>query len=84
MAILEYKEVRRKPKTLLAMTSYKESEFEELLKHFVVAYEKRYPGKANKLGRPEVYLQEPEEKLFFICFIIRPTPCKKCWPISLA
>jgi hypothetical protein len=79
MALLTYESIKNKPKTLIAMTSLKQSEFDELLEGFAKAwYEDTGSSQihASKGGRPPI-LQCMADRLLFILFYLKTYPLQE-------
>lgn len=79
MSILSYASVKEKEKTLQAMTSLTEAEFEQLASHFGRAWdaqqhaEKRDPAKGGR----KATVQGSHERLFFILFYLKTYPLQE-------
>ena len=79
MTILSYASVKAKEKTLQAMTSLTEAEFEDLASHFGRAWdaqqhaEERDPAKGGR----KATLQGSHERLFFLLFYLKTYPLQE-------
>jgi hypothetical protein len=74
--MLSYEELKRKPKTLRAMTSLRPSEFDELLTHFTAAWEEEAGTNPSKGGRPPV-ITTMADRLLFILFYLKTYPLQE-------
>ncbi len=74
--MLSYEELKHKPKTLMAMTSLKPSEFDALLVHFTAAWEAEAGTDPSKGGRPPV-LSAMADRLLFILFYFKTYPLQE-------
>jgi len=74
--MLSYEELKRKPKTLLAMTSLKPSEFDGLLVHFSAAWEEEAGTDPSKGGRPPT-IAAMADRLLFILFYFKTYPLQE-------
>ncbi len=74
--MLSYEELKLKPKTLLAMTSLRPSEFDELLTHFEVSWEQDVGADLSKGGRPPT-IAAMADRLLFILFYLKTYPLQE-------
>ena len=74
--MLCYEDLKGKPKTLMAMTSLKPSEFDELLVHFTAAWKEMTGTDASKGGRPPV-IASMADRLLFILFYLKTYPLQE-------
>ena len=74
--MLSYEELKRKPKTLKAMTSMKPSEFDELLVNFSAAWAAETGTDPSKGGRPPV-IAAMADRLLFILFYLKTYPLQE-------
>ena len=66
--MLSYEDIKTKPKTIMAMTSLKREEFEELLSYFVEEWKQTKRQEASKGGRPPT-INNDADYLLFILFL---------------
>ena len=79
MTLLTYESIKNKPKTLIAMTSLKRSEFDELLECFAKAWDEDTGSSqiaASKGGRPPI-LECMADRLLFILFYLKTYPLQE-------
>ena len=79
MPLLTYESIKNKPKTLIAMTSLKRSEFDELLESFAKAWDEDTGSRqmdASKGGRPPI-LECVADRLLFILFYFKTYPLQE-------
>lgn len=74
--MLTYGELKHKPKTLIAMTSLKPSEFDELLVQFKAAWEEEAGTDPSKGGRPSI-VAAMDDRLLFILFYLKTYPLQE-------
>lgn len=74
--MLTYGELKHKPKTLMAMTSLKPAEFEDLLVPFSAAWEGEAGTDPSKGGRPLV-IAAMADRLLFILFYLKTYPLQE-------
>ncbi len=74
--MLSYADLKRKPKTLTAMTSLKPSEFDGLLVHFSAAWEEEAGADPSKGGRPPT-ITAMADRLLFILFYLKTYPLQE-------
>jgi hypothetical protein len=74
--MLCYEELKRKPKTLMAMTSLRPPEFDGLLAHFAAAWKEAVGTDPAKGGRPPV-IATMEDRLLFIVFYLKTYPLQE-------
>jgi hypothetical protein len=74
--MLSYEELKRKPKTLRAMTSLKPSEFDALLVHFTAAWKEEAGADPSRGGRPPV-IAAMADRLLFILFYLKTYPLQE-------
>jgi hypothetical protein len=79
MTLLTYESIKNKPKTIIAMTSLKRSEFDELLEGFTKAWDEDTGNRqmdASKGGRPPI-LECMADRLLFILFYLKTYPLQE-------
>jgi len=74
--MLSYEDLKTKPKTLIAMTSLKRMEFEELLALFTLVWEKERDRTSSKGGRPP-NISNDAARLLFILFYLKTYPLQE-------
>jgi hypothetical protein len=74
--MISYEELKLKPKTLLAMTSLRPSEFDELLVPFSSAWEEGAGADPSKGGRPPT-IAAMADRLLFILFYLKTYPLQE-------
>ena len=74
--MLSYEELKRKPKTLMAMTSLRPSEFDELLVLFSSAWEAETGAAPSRGGRPPT-IAAMADRLLFILFYLKTYPLQE-------
>jgi hypothetical protein len=74
--MLSYEELKHKPKTLMAMTSLKPSEFDALLVDFTAAWHEDAGADPSKGGRPPV-IAAMADRLLFILFYLKTYPLQE-------
>jgi hypothetical protein len=74
--MLCYEELKLKPKTLMAMTSLRPSEFEALLAGFTAAWNEEAGSAPSKGGRPPV-IAGMADRLLFILFYLKTYPLQE-------
>lgn len=74
--MLSYEDVKQKPKTLMAMTSLKASEFEELLVSFAATWAEETGRNLTKGGRPPI-IASMADRLLFILFYLKTYPLQE-------
>jgi hypothetical protein len=74
--MLTYSELKHKPKTLMAMTSLKPSEFDDLLVYFSAAWEEEAGTNPSRGGRSPI-LATLADRLLFILFYLKTYPLQE-------
>ncbi|BBA32722.1 uncharacterized protein sS8_0851 [Methylocaldum marinum] len=74
--MVSYEDVKQKPRTLMAMTSLKASEFEELLVSFAATGDEETGRNLTKGGRPPI-IASMADRLLFILFYLKTYPLQE-------
>ncbi len=74
--MLSYEDLKRKPKTLMAMTSLTPAEFDELLVVFATAWDEETGRDPAKGGRPPI-IAHMADRLLFILFYLKTYPLQE-------
>ncbi|BBA36001.1 uncharacterized protein sS8_4071 [Methylocaldum marinum] len=74
--MVSYEDVKQKPKTLMAMTSLKASEFEERLVSFAATWDEETGRNLTKGGRPPI-IASMADRLLFILFYLKTYPLQE-------
>lgn len=74
--MLSYEDLKHKPRTLMAMTSLRASEFDELLVLFAAAWDEEADRDCSKGGRPTI-LTSMADRLLFVLFYLKTYPLQE-------